>query len=189
MLDFKEDIEQCIKTLSEGKLILYPTDTIWGVGCDATNEEAIAKIFTLKKRADSKSVIILISNEKDLQDYVSEVPEMLNKIIANQKRPTTIIYEGGKNLAKNVLNADGSIAIRIVNDPFCAALIKEFGKPIVSTSANISGRPSPGNFREIADEIKNGVTYTVKHRRESLESGEPSAIIKIRKDGGFEVIR
>ena len=188
MTNFINDINKALPILHAGGLILYPTDTIWGIGCDATNADAVNKIFKLKKRRDSKSMIVLIGDKKELKNYVQHIPSSLEKIYSGT-RPTTIIYNEGINLAKNVLSLDGSIAIRIVMDAFCISLINAFGKPIVSTSANISGFPSPGNFTAIQDEIKKGVDYIVRHRQDDLNLGNPSSILKLRKDGTTDIIR
>lgn len=188
-MPFTKDIEACIKTLQDGGLILYPTDTIWGIGCDATNEEAVAKIYTLKKRADEKSMIILLAAEKDLLKYITQPPPAVFDYLKELSRPTTVIYEGAINLAENLINKDGSIAIRIVKDEFCKQLIKRFRKPIVSTSANISGAPSPQNFSAIDAVIKNGVDYIVQHRRDDVTPTTPSTIVKWNADGSLHILR
>jgi L-threonylcarbamoyladenylate synthase len=188
-MSFTNDIEACIKILQNSGLILYPTDTIWGIGCDATNEEAVAKIYRLKNRADEKSMIILLAAEKELLQYVTQphpgVFDYLNKVI----KPTTVIYDGAVNLANNLINIDGSIAIRIVKDDFCKQLIKRFRKPIVSTSANISGLPAPQNFAAIDTQIKNGVDYIVQHRRDDVTPTTPSTIVRWNADGQLHIIR
>ncbi len=188
-ITFDNDIQQCIKTLLAGKIILYPTDTVWGIGCDATNAKAVNKIFKIKKRAESKSMIILLTDEKDIFDYADNPePEILH-YITSTSQPTTAIYNKGKNIANNLINKDGSIAIRIVHDDFCKALINAFGKSIVSTSANISGAPVAVNFKEIAEEIKNGVDYIVQHRRDDFKVAKPSAIIKLDEEKKIVFIR
>jgi L-threonylcarbamoyladenylate synthase len=186
---FSTDIEECIKVLQAGGLILYPTDTIWGIGCDATNENAVAKIYNLKKRADEKSMIILLADEKNLPGYITQPSTIIFDYIKGVHKPTTVIYEGAKNLAKNLINKDGSIAIRIVKDNFCQQLINRFKKPIVSTSANISGYPPPTIFTDIDSAIKNGVHYIVQHRQNDLIPTGPSAIIKWNSDGTLRIIR
>lgn len=187
--DFKNDIENCIKILHAGGTILYPTDTIWGIGCDATNEEAVKKIFTLKQREDSKSMIILLSNIIYIEKYVDDPePEILN-YISNVSQPTTAIYNNGKNIAKNLISEDGSVAIRIIKDEFCSSLINKLKKPLVSTSANISGHSSPVLFNDISAEIKNGVDYIVQHHRSDFKVAKPSAIIKLNKEKKIIVVR
>ena len=188
-MPFTKDMEACIKVLQDGGLILYPTDTIWGIGCDATNEEAVAKIYKLKKRADEKSMIVLLAAEKDLLQYVTQPPPDIFDYLKEVSKPTTVIYEGVINLADNLINKDGSIAIRIVKDEFCKQLIKRFRKPIVSTSANISGLPSPSNFNAIDTEIKNGVDYIVQHRQDDVTPTTPSTIVKWNADGSLHILR
>ena len=188
-MEFNDDIENCLKVLQEGGLILYPTDTIWGIGCDATNEAAVAKIYQLKKRSDEKSMIILLADDRDINTYITQPNPAVFDFISQTKKPTTIIYDGAVGLAENVITVDNTVAIRIVNDLFCKHLIKRFRKPIVSTSANISGNPSPATFNDIDVAIKNGVDYIVQHRQNDLTQAEPSAIVQLNKDGSFNVIR
>ena len=188
-MPFTKDMEACIKVLQNGGLILYPTDTIWGIGCDAANEEAVAKIYKLKKRADEKSMIVLLAAEKDLLQYVTQPPPDIFDYLKEVSKPTTVIYEGVINLAGNLINKDGSIAIRIVKDEFCKQLIKRFRKPIVSTSANISGLPSPSNFNAIDTAIKNGVDYIVQHRQDDVTPTTPSTIVKWNADGSLHILR
>jgi L-threonylcarbamoyladenylate synthase len=188
-MPFTKDIEACLKVLHEGGLILYPTDTIWGIGCDATNEAAVAKIYQLKKRADEKSMIILLAAEKDLLQYVTQPHPGVFDYLNTIKKPTTVIYEGAINLADNLVNQDGSIAIRIVKEEFCKQLIKRFRKPLVSTSANISGNPAPVNFSVIDDAIKNGVDFIVQHRQDDVTPATPSTIVKWNADGSVAVLR
>ncbi len=185
-----DDINNALEVLRNGGIILYPTDTIWGIGCDATNEEAVKNIFKLKQREDSKSVIILVDNMAKIDSYVDEIPEIADQLIEVSENPLTVILEGAKNLAKNVINAsDDSIAVRKTNDPFSKQLISRFKKPIVSTSANISNMPSPTIFDEISEEIINGVDYVVKHRQDDINKAKPSGIILVRKDSSIKVIR
>jgi L-threonylcarbamoyladenylate synthase len=188
-MPFTNDIKSCIDVLQNGGLILYPTDTIWGIGCDATNEKAVAKIYELKKRPDKKSMIILLANEKYLPDYVLHTNPQVFDYLKTVNKPTTVIYEGAINLAKNLINKDGSIAIRIVKDDFCRQLITAFKKPIVSTSANISGHAAPQIFTAIDSAIKNGVDYIVQHRQDDAIPAAPSAIIKWNADGSLFIIR
>ncbi|CAN5632120.1 L-threonylcarbamoyladenylate synthase [soil metagenome] len=189
MINFSADISNCITVLQNGGIILYPTDTIWGIGCDATNEAAVAKIFALKKRAEEKSMIILLAEEKDIIRYITQPDLSVIDYLQTVTKPTTVIYEGATGLAENVINSDGSVAIRITHDPFCKHLVKRFRKPVVSTSANVSGFPPAPNFTAISDEIKNGVDYIVQHRRDDLSTAAPSAIIKWNKDATITVIR
>lgn len=187
-MSFEADILNCISVLQNGGVILYPTDTIWGLGCDATNEAAVSKIFRIKQRAESKSLIVLVAGEPDILQYVSAPDLALFDYLDEQQQPTTVIYDGVIGLADNVLAADGSAGIRMVNDPFCKALIKRFGKPIVSTSANISGEPSPRFFFEISETVKTQADYIVTHRRDDETPATPSRIIRW-KDGEVVVIR
>jgi L-threonylcarbamoyladenylate synthase len=186
---FANDIKSCIDVLQNGGLILYPTDTIWGIGCDATNEKAVAKIYDLKKRPDEKSMIILLANEKDLHNYILQPNTKVLDYLKTVNKPTTVIYEGAINMAKNLINKDGSIAIRIVKDDFCKELITAFKKPIVSTSANISGHAAPQIFATIDSVIKNGVDYIVQHRKNDETPAAPSAIIKWNADNSVFIIR
>ncbi len=183
------DIASCIEVLSNGGLILYPTDTIWGIGCDGTNAEAVTKLFALKKRNQEKSMIILLADESEIAQYVDDPQAKVFDFIKGINKPVTIIYNKGKNLAKNILNTDGSIGIRIVHDNFCKRLVKEFGKPVVSTSSNVSGYPPPELFSDIDIEIKNGVDYIVQHRQGDTVPGIPSTVIKLNDDDSFTVIR
>ena len=186
---YKYDIENCIKVLSSGGLILYPTDTVWGIGCDATNEDAVSKIYKLKNRNESKSMIILVAEEKDILNYTNTPVLKIYDYIKGIHKPTTVIYQNAKHLAPSVINADGTIGIRIVKDDFCRELIKAFGKPIVSTSSNVSGYPSPAMFSDIDILIKDGVDYVVQHRQEEQVPGIPSTVIKMNEDGTYEVLR
>ncbi len=178
MVDFENDIEQCLRVLHTGGLILYPTDTVWGIGCDATNANAVEKIYKLKKRTDEKAMIVLVADEKEVLKYTAgpdlQVFDYLEKLI----KPTTVIYEGAIGLAENLINKDGSIAIRICREIFCRQLIKRFRKPIVSTSANISGLPPAQNFSAVAADIKKGVDYIVQYRQDDDTIAEPSSLIK-----------
>ncbi|MDD2965499.1 MAG: L-threonylcarbamoyladenylate synthase [Bacteroidales bacterium] len=183
------DLNSSLKTLAEGGVILYPTDTIWGIGCDATNSKAIEKVFGIKKRAESKSLIILVDSEQMLAHYVSQVPDIVHDLIEQYDRPLTIIYPSAQNLPRNLVAPDGSIAIRVVRHPFCQQLISRFGKPITSTSANISGMPSPASFQSISAEVLQSVDYTVFYDRENPRAAIPSTIIRINLHGEFEIIR
>lgn len=187
-MEFETDILNCISVLQNGGVILYPTDTIWGLGCDATNEAAVSKIFKIKQRAESKSLIVLVAGEQDILQYVSAPDLALFDYLEEQQQPTTVIYDGVIGLSGNVLAADGSAGIRMVNDPFCKALVKRLGKPIVSTSANISGEPAPRFFSEISEAVKTQADYIVLHRRDDETPATPSRIIRW-KDGEVERIR
>ena len=177
-MEFEKDIENCLEVLRKGGLILYPTDTVWGIGCDATNENAVAKIYKLKKRNDEKAMIVLVADERDIMQYVAAPDLSLFDYLETTTKPTTVIYEGALGFADNLVAPDGSIAIRICKDEFCRHLLKRFRKPIVSTSANISGMPAPKTFQEIGDEIKNGVDYIVNHRQQDNVHAQPSSLIR-----------
>jgi len=186
--EFNNDIEKCLQVLQNGGLILYPTDTIWGIGCDATDESAVEKIIQLKQRPVQKSFVVLVAEEKDILRYTAAPDLSVFDYLQSVKKPTTVIYEHALGLAQNVCNADGSVAIRICKDDFCRHLIKRFRKPIVSTSANMSGDPSPQNFSFINEIIKQGVDYVVQYRQHEKIQVKPSSIIKW-KNGKIEVIR
>lgn len=185
----REDLNQALETLKAGGIILYPTDTIWGIGCDATNPEAVQKIISLKGRGSDKSLLILLANENRIDSYVREVPEVAYELIEASEKPLTIIYSNAKNLAPNVVASDGTIGIRIVKHPFCEQLLQRFRKPIVSTSANISGAASATCFNDIAAEILEGVDYTVQYGQLDTRSNQPSTIMKVDPSGKFEFIR
>jgi L-threonylcarbamoyladenylate synthase len=189
MVPFANDIEQCLIVLSRGGLILYPTDTIWGIGCDATNAAAVEKIYTLKERSANKNMIILLAEEKDILTYITQPDLQIFDYIKGISKPVTVIYEGATGLADNLVNEDGTIGIRIVNDPFCRNLVKRFRKPVVSTSANISGYPPPAVFTDIDIVIKNGVDYIVQHRQDDLYTAVPSSVIRWNKNGIPTIIR
>lgn len=186
---FNTDIEACLRVLESGGLILYPTDTIWGIGCDATNVAAVEKIFALKKRIETKALIVLIADERSLLQYVASPHIEVFDYIAGVSKPTTIIYENAIGLAGNLLAEDGSVGIRICTDEFCKHLIKRFRKPIVSTSANVSGFPPPKVFSDIDIAVKQGVDYVVHYRQDDIIPLEPSAVVKCNKDGSFTILR
>ena len=183
------DIVQCLKTLSAGGLILYPTDTVWGIGCDATNAEAVKKVYQLKQRDDSKALIVLIDSAEHLDHYVVDVPMIARELIDVAVKPLTIIYEGAYNVASNLLGDEDSLGIRIPNDEFCHRLCERFGKPIVSTSANVSGKSTAKSFAEISPEIVKGVDHVVTWRRDDKTPHQPSNIILLGRDGTFKIIR
>ena len=184
----QQDLKNCIEHLKNGGLILYPTDTLWGIGCDANNSEAIKKVYALKKRIDSKSLICLVADERMLSKYIKEIPEVALDIIEVAENPTTIIYDSPQNVATNLIAADNSIAIRIPDNEFCFQLLRKFNGAIVSTSANISGEPSPNSFSEISNDILKGVDYVVNLHREK-KSSKPSSIIKLSNNGLVTIIR
>ena len=183
-----QEIKNCLEHLKNGGLILYPTDTVWGIGCDASNPAAVQKIFDLKQRADSKALICLVADDRMLQRYVKEIPETALDIVLLSETPTTIIYDEPKNVAENLIAPDNSIAIRVPDDEFCYQLLRKMNGAIVSTSANISGRPTPKSFSEIDQEILKGVDYVVNLHREK-KSTKPSSIIKLSNSGLVKIIR
>lgn len=194
----EQEIQNALKILRSGGTLLYPTDTIWGIGCDATNEKSVEKILSVKKRTEAKSLIALVSDDGMLNRFVKEVPELAWDLLSlndeqgddsETNKPITIIYDAARGLAKNVLAEDGSIGIRMIKDPFCNRLIHKFGKPIVSTSANISGMPAPKNFSEISDEIIKSVDYVVNWRQNENNNVLPSSIIKLKANGEFIIVR
>lgn len=175
--------------LVSGGLILYPTDTIWGIGCDATNEEAVHRVYELKRRVDSKALITLLDNPIKLDYYIDEVPSLAWDLIELSEKPLTIIYDGARNVAPNLMAEDGSLAIRVTKEKFSQELCRRFRKALVSTSANISGEPAPANFDDISEEIKQGVDYIVKYRQEDTSKSKASSIIKLGKTGEVKIIR
>lgn len=185
----QNDIKKALEVLQNGGVILYPTDTIWGIGCDATNEKAVQRIYELKKREDSKSMLVLMENINFLSRYVEEVPGIAYDLIEVTEKPMTIIYPGAKNLAKNLIAQDGSIGIRVSSEEFTRQLIQRFKKPIVSTSANISGEPSPAFFDEISPEIIDAVDYVVEYRQDDHTPKEPSSIVKLGVGGEIQILR
>jgi L-threonylcarbamoyladenylate synthase len=187
-MSFERDIEKCLDVLKSGGLILYPTDTVWGIGCDATNEKAVEKIYKLKKRSDEKAMIVLVAAEKDIMQHVAAPDLSLFDYLEKATKPTTVVYDGALGFANNLIGKDGSIAIRICKDEFCRQLIKRFRKPIVSTSANISGKPAPKFFKEISNEIKNGVDFIVHYKQNDESSAEPSSLIKWN-NGNVTILR
>lgn len=175
--------------MGEGGVILYPTDTIWGIGCDATNEEAVRRVYEMKQRSDSKAMLVLVDSSVKVDFYVQDVPEIAWDLIDLADKPLTIIYSGARNLASSLLAEDGSVGIRVTNEAFSKRLCQQFRKAIVSTSANISGQPSPGNFSEISEKVKSAVDYIVEYRREETGRPKPSGIIKLGRGGVIQLIR
>ena len=174
--------------LNSGGIILYPTDTVWGIGCDATNPEAVNRIFGLKQRPDSKTMICLVANDAMLERYVEKVPDMAYDIMDLSEKPVTIVYDKPVGVAKNLIAEDNTMAIRVARDQFCQRLIQQLKKPLVSTSANLAGGPTPRSYREIDKQILKGVDYVVNLQREG-ENAKPSSIIRLRNDGTVKVIR
>ena len=175
--------------MREGGVILYPTDTVWGIGCDATNEDAVRRVYEIKQRQDSKAMLGLVDSSVKVDFYVRDVPEVAWDLIDLADKPLTIIYSGARNLAANLLAEDGSVGIRVTNEEFSKRLCQQFRKAIVSTSANISGQPSPKNFSEISEEVKSAVDYIVGYRQEEMSNPKPSSIIKLGKGGVIKIIR
>ncbi len=186
---YDEDLRAAVKTLREGGIVLYPTDTVWGIGCDATNPEAVAKVFALKQRAEAKSMLVLVDSPMRAQAYVSEIPDVAYDMMELSDKPLTLILDGAKNLAHNLIAEDGSVGIRVTNEKFSHDLCYRFSKPVVSTSANISGHPSAATWAEIEQEIKNGVDYAVNYRRDDSTKAKPSSIVKLKANGEVTVIR
>lgn len=186
---FRNDITKCLEVLNSGGVILYPTDTVWGLGCDATNEAAVHRIYEIKQRVDSKALITLVDSEDRLAGYVRNVPDVAWDVIELSDRPTTVIFDGARNLAPNLLAEDGSVAIRVTRETFSKELCFRFRRAIVSTSANISGEPTAQNFDEIVPEIRDAVDYIVQYRQKDKTRKQPSSIIKIGEKGEVKVIR
>lgn len=187
-MNFENDIEKCLQVLKNGGIILYPTDTVWGIGCDATNADAVEKIYALKQRSDEKAMIVLVADESDVLKHVAAPDLQVFDHLQKTTKPTTVIYDGAIGFADNLVAKDGSIAIRICNDTFCKHLVKRFRKPVVSTSANISGQPAPRTFAEIPPAIKKAVDHIVQYRQDDQTIAEPSSLIKWNK-GKIEVLR
>lgn len=186
---WNQDLKDCLDVLNNGGLILYPTDTVWGLGCDATNKEAVKKIYDLKNRSDNKAMIALVDSEGMLQNFVSQIPDIAWDLVENASEPLTIIYDNPRGLAENLLAEDGSLGVRITSEKFSSELCKRFRKPIVSTSANISGEKTPKSFKEISEEIKARVDYIVKYRQDEDIKSKPSHIIKLSDGGVIKIIR
>jgi L-threonylcarbamoyladenylate synthase len=187
-MDLNQEILNAYEVIKEGGIILYPTDTVWGIGCDATNPEAVAKIYKLKQRAETQSMICLMNGEKMMYNVFSEIPEVAWQIMDISENPTTLILDKPRNVAKNIIAPDNTLGIRLVKEPFCFKLMERMKKPLVSTSANISGQPTPKSFKEISPEIIKGVDYVVNLHRDKI-GGKPSTIIKLTNDSQVKVIR
>ena len=186
---YRDEIKRACDVLYRGGVILYPTDTVWGIGCDATNEEAVRRVYEIKRRIDSKAMLVLVDSDVKVDFYVREVPSVAWDLIELSTKPLTIIYDGARNLASNLVDKDGSIGIRVTREEFSKQLCFRFRKAIVSTSANISGQPSPRCFVEISDEIKQAVDYIVGIRQDEAPGATPSSIIKLGAHGEVKIIR
>lgn len=187
--EYQQDITQALKILQQGGTIIYPTDTIWGIGCDATNAEAVKKIFGIKKRTEQKAMIVLMPDVSWLSSYVQFIPDVAYQLIDVADKPLTLVLDGACNLALNLIAENGSIAIRITRDPFCQELLRKFGKPIVSTSANFSGKPAPAHFSEIDPGLLTMADYVVSWRQNDTTPGTPSSVIKLGPGGEVRIIR
>ena len=185
---YKQDLREAVATLRNGGIIVYPTDTVWGIGCDATNADAVARIFALKQRAEAKSMLVLVDSPSRAQIYVKEIPDVAYDMMELSDKPLTLILDGAKNLAPNLIAEDGSVGIRVTNEKFSHDLCYTFGKPVVSTSANVSGEPSAAIFAEISQTIVDGADYVVKFRTDTAKA-KPSSIVKLKADGQVTIIR
>ena len=185
----REEIKKACEVLQKGGVILYPTDTVWGIGCDATNEEAVKRVYEIKRRTDSKAMLVLVDSDVKVDFYVKDVPEVAWDLIQYATKPLTVIYDDARNLAPNLIGEDGSVGIRVTNEEFSKQLCFRFRKAIVSTSANISGEPSPASFSEIQDEIKQAVDYIVEYRQDEPAGAKPSSILKLGRGGVIKIIR
>lgn len=185
----REEIRKACEVLQKGGVILYPTDTVWGIGCDATNEEAVRRVYEIKRRADSKAMLVLVDSDVKVDFYVKDVPEVAWDLIQYATKPLTVIYDDARNLAPNLIGEDGSVGIRVTSEEFSKQLCFRFRKAIVSTSANISGQPAPASFSEIQDEIKQAVDYIVEYRQDEPAGAKPSSILKLGKGGVIKIIR
>ena len=185
----REEIRKACEVLQKGGVILYPTDTVWGIGCDATNEEAVKRVYEIKRRADSKAMLVLVDSDVKVDFYVKDVPEVAWDLIQYATKPLTVIYDDARNLAPNLIGEDGSVGIRVTSEEFSKQLCFRFRKAIVSTSANISGQPSPASFSEIQDEIKQAVDYIVEYRQDEPAGAKPSSILKLGRGGVIKIIR
>ena len=188
MDEINQEINQALEVIQNGGIILYPTDTVWGIGCDATNAEAVQKIYELKKRNESKSMIVLMNGEKMIYNVFKDIPEVAWQILDLSEKSTTLILDKSRNVAQNIIAEDDTLAIRIVKEPFCYKLMERTKRPLVSTSANISGQPTPKSFKEISPEIIKGVDYVVNLHREKI-CDKPSTIIKLTLDSQVKIIR
>lgn len=186
---FNDDVDRAVETLRSGGVILYPTDTVWGIGADATNPEAVAAIYRLKRREDSKSMLALVDSLDNLRQWVAEIPSGALKLIEESESPLTVIYDSPTGIAPNLLASDGSLGLRITNEEYSSEICRRLGRPVVSTSANVSGNPAPALFHEIREEIIAGVDYAARFRRDDMSRRRPSGIVKVTNDGKITVIR
>ncbi len=186
---FNEDLRCAVEVMRRGGVVLYPTDTVWGIGCDATNAEAVRRVYEIKRRAESKALIVLVDSMAKLSGCVREVPDMAWSLVELADKPLTIIYDGARNLAGNLIAEDGSVAIRVTEERFSKALCERMHVPVVSTSANVSGEPTPKNFSEISQAIVGAVDYVVRYRQDDTAKPNPSSIIKLGINGEVKVIR
>lgn len=189
VISIEEDIKKACEVLRQGGLILYPTDTVWGIGCDATNSEAVARVYNLKQRCDSKALIVMLADENQLCRYIDDVPDIAYELIDVATKPLTIVYDNAINLCKELCAEDGSVGIRITRENFSKRLCKAFRRPIVSTSANISGQPTPIMFKDISNEIISGVDYVVENKRNQNGKATPSSVIKLSHDNSIKILR
>lgn len=192
MNEYADDIKAAVAVLRKGGIILYPTDTVWGIGCDATSSDAVRKVFEIKRRADAKALITLVGSLAQLERTVDGIPEVAYQLIEFSERPLTIVYDGanpGAHIAHELLAADGTIGVRLTGEAFSAALCRAFGKPLVSTSANISGQPTPATFADISPEILSAADYVCLSRRNDNTPAKPSTVMRLSEDGSFKVIR
>lgn len=187
--EFGEDIKNALKVLRAGGVILYPTDTVWGLGCDATNADAVRKVYAIKKRSDAKSLIVLVNSVAMLTRYVDNPPEIALQMAEWSEKPLTVVYDKGRSLAEGVASSDGSIGVRVCSEPFCDALIDALRKPLISTSANISGEEAPAIFDEISEEIVSAVDYVCLYRQDDLSKASPSSVIKVSANGAVKILR
>lgn len=187
--DFEIEIRNSLEILDRGGVILYPTDTVWGLGCNALNEAAIEKVYRIKDRPENKSLIILLHSFDEVSKYVSEVPLFIEDLIANIQKPVTVIYDNAQNLPKSIIAPDGTIAIRVIKDDFCQRLIQELGKPLISSSANISGEPTPLVFSQISQKMKDRVDYVVQLSHGHFHAAKTSTILRVFVDGSYRVVR
>lgn len=187
--EFGEDIKNALKVLRAGGVILYPTDTVWGLGCDATNADAVRKVYTIKKRSDAKSLIVLVNSVAMLTRYVDNPPEIALQMAEWSEKPLTVVYDKGRSLAEGVASSDGSVGVRVCSEPFCDALIDALRKPLISTSANISGEEAPAIYDEVSDEIVSAVDYVCLYRQDDRSKASPSSLIKVSANGAVKILR
>lgn len=188
-VNYRDEVKRACDVLRNGGVILYPTDTVWGIGCDATNEEAVRRVYEIKRRTDSKAMLVLVDSDVKVQSFVREVPPVAWDLIELSEKPLTIVYDGARNLAPNLLAEDGSVGIRVTREEFSKQLCFRFGRPIVSTSANVSGESAPRSFAEISDEVRQEVDYIVEVRQDEPPCNTPSGIVKLGAGGVVKVIR